>query len=141
MPLVALDGQQVVGVGRPAGGLHDGRLAAGRVDGDHGPLQVDAVEQTGEGRDLVALGVARLLGHGQPLPHQEGARHVQGPGAVRPVARAARDLAVQGQDQLLQAGHAGAVQQPQGPPSWPSPSPADRPAQVGVAGGRGVAQG
>ena len=34
--------------------LHDGRLAAGGIDRDHGSLQLDAVEQAGQGRDLVA---------------------------------------------------------------------------------------
>ncbi len=138
--LVALEGQDVVGAVGPQG-LHNGRLAAGGVDRDHGPLQVDAVEQTGEGRNLVALAVARFLGHGQPLPHQEGAHQVQGTEARGPVARAARHLAVQGQDQLLQAGQAGAVEQPQGRLHGRlRVQPPDQ-AQVGVAGGRGVAQG
>ena len=106
-------GRHVVGAGRPQR-LHDGGPAGGGVDRDHGPLPVDAVEQAGEGRKLVALGVARLRGHGQPLPHQEGARQVQGAAAVGPVARAARRLAVQGQDQRRQAGQAGAVQEQPG---------------------------
>ena len=131
--LVALDRQHVVGVGRPQG-LHDGPLAAGGVDRDHGPFQVDAVEQTGDGRDLVALGVARLLGQRQPLPHQVGARHVQGPEAVGKVARAARDLAVQSQDQLPGPGTLVPSSSPQGGPSRPSPGPAGAPGADGCRG-------
>ena len=111
--LVALDGQYVVGTGGLQV-LHDGPLAAGGVDRDDGPLQHHAFEQAGDGRDFVALGLAGLLGQGQPLPHQEGAHQEQGPGARGPVARPARELAVQGQDQFLQAGQAGAVQQQEG---------------------------
>ena len=86
--LVALDGQDVVGTGGLQV-LHDGPLAAGGVDRDHGPLQDHAFEQAGDGRDLVALGLAGLLGQGQALPHQEGADQEQGPRTRGRVARPA----------------------------------------------------
>ena len=57
------------------------------------------------------------------------------------VARAARHLAVQGQDQFLQGGQAGAVQQPQGRLHGRLRIQSAHQAQVGVAGGRGLAQG
>ena len=68
--LVALDGQHVVGVGGPQV-LPDGPLAAGGVHGDNGSLQDHALKQAGHGCACVALGLARFLGQGQPLPHQE----------------------------------------------------------------------
>ena len=138
--LVALDGQHVVGAGLPQR-LHDSRLAAGGIDRDHGSRQVDAVEQAGEGRNLVALGLARLLGQGQPLPHQEGAHHMQGQQTRGPVARAARPLAVQGQDQLLQVGQAGAIQEQQGGLHGRLRIQPAHQAQVGVAGRGDFAQG
>ena len=67
--LVALDGQH--GVGGPQV-LHDGPLAAGGVHGEDGSLQGHALKQAGHGRACVALGLARFLSQGQPLPHQEG---------------------------------------------------------------------
>ncbi len=135
-----LEGLHVVGVVGPQG-LHDGRLASGGVHRHDGPLQGHAVEQAGEGRDLVALGVARFLGQSQSLSHQEGTHHVQGPKARGPVTRAAGHLAVQGQDQFLQAGQAGAVQQPEGRLHGRLRVQPPHQAQVGVAGGRDVAQG
>ena len=138
--LVALESQHVVGAARPQG-LHDGGLAAGGIDRDHGSLQHHAREQAGEGRDLVALGPTRLLDQGQPLPHQESAHEVQGAEAGGQVARAAGHLAVQGQDQLPQAGQAGPVQQPEGGlHSCLRVQSPDQP-QVGVAGRGGFAQG
>ncbi len=120
--LVALEGQPVVHPSRPQR-LHDRSLVAGGIDGDHGPLQDQAVQQAGKGRSLVALGPTRLLGQGQPLPHQEGAYQVQG------------------QDQLSQAGQAGSVQQSQGRLHGRlGVQPLDQ-AQVGVPGRGGFAQG
>ena len=63
--LVALQGQHVVGA-RGLQFLHDGPLAAGGVNRDQGRVQDQALEQAGDGRDFVALGLARLLGQGQP---------------------------------------------------------------------------
>ena len=137
--LVALESQHVVGLGLPQR-LHDGGLAADGIDGDHGSFQDQAVQQAGERGHLVALGPTRLLGQGQPLPHQEGAYQVQGPCARGPVARAARDLAVQGQDQLPQAGQAKAVQQPEGRLHGRLRDQPPDQAQVGVAGRGGFAQ-
>ena len=50
----------------------------------------------------------------QPLSHQEDTHQEQGPRARGRVARAACDLAVQGQDQPAQTGQAGLVQQQEG---------------------------
>ena len=83
--LVALDGQHVVGVGGPQV-LPDGPLAAGGVHGDNGSLQDHALKQAGHGCACVALGLARFLDQGQPLPHQEDTDQEQVPSRSRRAA-------------------------------------------------------
>jgi hypothetical protein len=91
--LVVLDRQQVV---VPVGAdlLGDRLLAAGGVDADQRPVQVEHLQQLGDGRDLVALALDGHLGQAQAMPGGPGAGQVQA-GAVGATCAAQR-LAVDG---------------------------------------------
>ncbi len=93
--LVALELQEVVAA-LVDDLLGDLLLAAGRVDGDHRPVHVQQLQQFGDGRDLVALGVGGQLPQDHVIGLAPGADHVDGRLAVGRVQAAADRLAVDG---------------------------------------------
>src|SRR6266542_2726337 len=92
--LVALDRQQVIAPLLPnlLGYVH---LAAGRVDGDQGPFQVEDAEQLRDSGDLVGAFFHLLLTQDQVVGHRPGADQVQAT-AGRGLGTAAGGLAVDG---------------------------------------------
>ncbi len=67
--------------------LHDGGLAAGGIERDHGPLQNHAVEQAEDGRDLVAIGSWARGNPSIPGRHSPDAGAVQGQDQLRRPSR------------------------------------------------------
>src|SRR5690242_14388206 len=91
--MVGLQHQEVVGALRPDP-FGDALLTAHRVQRDDAAVEVQGVEQLGDGRDLVRLAVDRALAERQPAPARPGADQVQRPALVAAAARAADGLAV-----------------------------------------------
>jgi len=91
--LVALDREQVVGA-LVADLGSDLALTAHRIDAHQQPLEIERVEQLGDGGDFIAFAGDLLLAQHQAEIGREGARHMH----RRPVAigRAAQGLAVDG---------------------------------------------
>lgn len=94
---VAFEGEEVI----TAAGhdrLGDGGLRAHGVDGDQRALEFEPFQETGDGGDLVALVVDRLLAEHEALAGGPGRDGVQGGPPLRPGVAAPRGLAVDGDE-------------------------------------------
>src|SRR5713101_763402 len=105
--LVVLDRQHVIPAARHDL-FRDRLLAADGVDAHHGPMQVQQLQQLGDGRDLVRLGIDGHLTQAQMMLGGPGTDQVQRPQARR--SRATQRLAVNGDMRHLQ--DSAQVQQP-----------------------------
>ena len=98
--LVALDRQQVVGA-LVSYGARDLLLAAHGVDGHQSALELQHLEQPGDGDDLVLLVGDGLLAQHQLLAAGPRRDHVQGGAALARIPGAPRGLAVDGDHIVL----------------------------------------
>lgn len=94
---VALEGQQVVAA--PAhDGLGDSAPRSHGVDGDEGAPQFEAFEQERDGGDLVGFDVGGLLAEHEALAGRPGGDEMRRLAALAAGMRAARSLAIDGDD-------------------------------------------
>ena len=95
LTLVRLHRQRVVGtaLGDPLGNLP---LAAHSVDSDDAAMQVQHLQQLGNGGDLVGFLVSLDLAHGQALLRRPGADHVNGSFLPGPVIGTSGRLPING---------------------------------------------
>ncbi len=95
--LIVLERQQVVAAA-VEDGLGDLGLCAHRVDGDERAGERQALEQQRDGRDLIGLGLARLLAQHEALAAGPCRNHVERPAVLAAVMGAPRSLTVDGDD-------------------------------------------